>query len=147
MRVCLTAALFYCLCAGALRAQTVATGTIEGTVTERVEPRSPRRASITLTRLLPEPALTFAAAPDSSGRYRRDSLPAGSYELQLASPLLDSLELALAPQVVEIAAGRVTRADLVLPSGARLRDAVCPGLSMGAGLVAVAGRAIDADTE
>jgi hypothetical protein len=136
-----------CLAASALGAQGAGTGTLEGTVAERVAPQSARRAVVTLTRLDREPVLSFTATPDSTGRYRIDSLPAGAYELQLDSPLLDSLELSLAPRSAEIAADRTTHIDLALPSGAQLRDAVCPGLSMGAGLAAVAGRTTDADTE
>jgi hypothetical protein len=132
---------------GPLGAQGAGAGALEGVVAQRSAAGSAQRPTIELTRLAPEPSITLTATPDSVGRYRVDSLPAGRYELQLGSPLLDSLELALAPQAVEIVPGRTTRADLTMPSGAALRDAVCPGLAMEAGLVAVAGRALDADTE
>ncbi|MEO8562007.1 MAG: carboxypeptidase-like regulatory domain-containing protein [bacterium] len=130
-----------------LSAQSTATGRLEGVVSSRGVALAVGSASISLTRLEPEPSVSFTSAPDTGGRYLVDSLPAGRYLLQLSSPLLDSLELALAPEEVLVVAGRTARADLLLPTGARLRDAVCPGVSLDSGLVAVAGRATDADTE
>jgi hypothetical protein len=133
--------------AAPLRAQQAPPGRLEGTVTERVSSRSVRAASIALTRLEPEPSVSFTASPDEQGRYRLDSLPAGRYALQLSSPTLDSLELALSTEQVEIVAGETANRSFTLPSGAALRDAVCPGLTLGRGTAVVAGRATDADSD
>jgi hypothetical protein len=51
------------------------------------------------------------------------------------------------PREVKIAGGRMLRADAVLPFGSELRDLVCHSGRLGEGTVAVAGRAVDADTE
>jgi hypothetical protein len=46
-----------------------------------------------------------------------------------------------------ISDGRTTHSDLSLPSGAGLRDMVCPGVSLGPEKGVIAGRVVDADTD
>jgi hypothetical protein len=127
-----------------LAAQSV--GKLEGMVREKVATRSIGAARVSLVSV-ESTGRTFTANPDPSGRYALDSLPAGRYLVQVSSPTLDSLELALPPDEVRIDAGATAHADFSLPSGARLRDAVCHGLTVGPEQIVVAGRAIDADTE
>ena len=122
-------------------------GHVEGTVTERVSSHSVKNASVEAVRLEPEPTLHFRVAPDERGRFRLESIPAGRYLIQLGSATLDSLELALPPSELKVEAGATAHADLSLPLGDALRDAVCAGVKLGTGRGAVAGRAIDADTE
>lgn len=130
-------------------------GRLEGQLTTRSESKPGRAvstrpangATIEATRVQPEPALRFETAADEQGRYRFDTLPPGEYALHVSTPQLDSLELAMAERSVTIVAGQRANSDFVVPRGAALRDAVCPGLELGTGRGVVAGHATDADTE
>ena len=128
-------------------AQTAAAGHVEGTVTERVSSHSVKNASVEAVRLEPEPTVYFRVAPDERGRFRLESIPAGRYLIQLGSATLDSLDLALPASELKVESGSTTHADLSLPLGDVLRDALCAGVKLGRGRAAVAGRAINADTE
>ena len=75
-----------------LRAQS-AHGRIEGTVTDSAHARWPEGATLLAIRAEP-PEHSGGATVDNRGRYRIDSLPAGRYMVELASPFLDSLEIA-----------------------------------------------------
>jgi len=131
----------------ALAAQQPQMGALQGTVTDAMGGHPVVAATVELSRVQPEPVVTFTARSDASGRYRVDSLPPGEYVLHLSTPLLDSLELALPERALSIAPGATARADFIAPRGATLRDAVCPGLTLGRGKAVVAGHAIDADTD
>jgi hypothetical protein len=133
--------------AAPLAAQSVAVGSLQGVVRERVGTRSVRSASVSLVRVESESSPTVNARPDDHGQFRLDSLVPGRYLVQVSSPTLDSLELSLPPERIEIAAGKLSRFDFTLPSGVRLRDAVCQGLRLSEGKVVVAGRALNADTD
>jgi hypothetical protein len=122
-------------------------GALQGTVSERVDSRSIRAASVSLVPVESESSRTINIRPDAKGQFHLDALPAGRYLVQVSSPTLDSLELSLPPQELEIAPGRTARFDFTLPSGAKLRDAVCQGLKLAEGKAVVAGRAINADTD
>jgi len=130
-----------------LAAQQPRTGALQGTVSDVMHGRPVPEATVEFSRLQPEPVVTFTARSDANGRYRLDSLPPGDYVLHLSTPLLDSLELALPERAVSIAAGATAQANFTVPRGALLRDAVCPGLSLGMAKAAVTGHAIDADTD
>jgi hypothetical protein len=122
-------------------------GRIHGTIRATMRPRSVRDASITLARLDPEPSVSFGATPDARGHYQLDSLPAGRYMIQLNHQVLDSLELALPAEEVNVVAGRTAEVPFALPSSASLRDAVCRGLELRRETGAVVGRVVDADDE
>ncbi len=128
-------------------AQLTPAGHLEGTVTERVSTHSVTSAWVEAVRLEPEPTVSFRVAPDHRGRFRLESIPAGRYLIQLASATLDSLELALPASELKVEAGTTAHTDLSLPLGDVLRDALCAGVTLGKGRAAVAGRAIDADTD
>ena len=130
-----------------LRAQSAPTGRLEGTVTEAVHSRPARSASVLVARLEPEPVVSFGAKPDERGRYRIDSLPVGRYMIQLTHETLDSFDLALPSNEVNIVAGETARAQFSLPTSLALRNAVCLGLTVASGTGAVAGRVADADTD
>ena len=131
--------------APSLRAQS-APGRLEGVATDSAHARWPEGASVLAIRADP-PAHSAGATVDSRGRYRIDSLPAGRYMVEFASPFLDSLEIALPPREVTVEAGRATRVDFAIPSGRTLRSGACPGVALGAGSGALIGRVLDADTE
>ena len=122
-------------------------GALEGTVNEKIDSRSVRAASVSLVPVESESSRTISVRPDAKGQFHLDSLPAGRYLVQVSSPTLDSLELSLPPQQLEVAAGRTARLDFTLPSGVTLRDAVCQGLKLTEGKAVVAGRALNADTD
>jgi len=129
-----------------LGAQSAALGGVDGTLRERIATRSVR-GTVSLVQLGSEATASRSAKPDGQGRFRVDSLPAGRYLMQISTPTLDSLDLALPAREVQIAGGRTLRTDAVLPYGAELRDLVCHSGRLGEGTVAVAGRVVDADTE
>jgi hypothetical protein len=62
---------------------------------------------------------------DSLGRFRLDSVPAGSYMLGFFHPVLDSLGLEPLVQELTVAGGAPVRADLAIPSPARFRAIIC----------------------
>lgn len=122
-------------------------GALQGSVREKVDSRSLRAASVSLVPVESESSRTISVRPDSRGLFHVDALPAGRYLVQVSSPTLDSLEMSLPPQQLEIEAGRTSRFDFTLPSGTALRNAVCHGLKLEEGKAAIAGRAINADTD
>ena len=128
-----------------LRAQS-ALGRLEGVVTDSAHARWPEGASVLAVRA-DAPAYSAGAPVNSRGRYRIDSLPAGRYMVEFASPFLDSLEVALPPREITVEAGRSARADFAIPSGRTLRAGACPGAALAAGTGALIGRVLDADTE
>ena len=102
---------------------------------------------MSLVRLESDTSITFSTRVDARGRFRVDSLPIGHYLVQVSHPTLDSLDVALPTDRLVISDGRTTRSDLSLPSGAGLREIVCPGVSLGPEKAVVAGRVVDADTD
>lgn len=120
-RLAVTAMLLH---APALGAQHVTFGCVEGMARAGTERRPARDVSVTLTRLEPEPVTTLTTATDSLGRYHIDSLAEGRYLLEVSSPLLDSLQLAIGAREVRVVAGETARADIALPSDAAVRAAL-----------------------
>jgi hypothetical protein len=133
--------------APSLAAQQGAFGSLYGTVRERVSTRSVRAAVVSLVSAESESSSTLTVRPNAQGQFRLDSLQAGRYLIQVGIPTLDSLEISLPAERIEIAAGKTSRFDVTLPSGDKLRDAVCQGLRMEEGKVVVAGHATNADTD
>ena len=139
-------AVFLLASATSLGAQSPALGGVDGTLRERVATRSVR-ATVSLVQLGSEASASRSARPDGQGRFHVDSLVPGRYLMQISTPTLDSLDLAMPPREVRIAGGRMLRADAELPYGAALRDLVCHSGRLGEGTVAVAGRVLDADAD
>jgi hypothetical protein len=88
-----------------------------------------------------------AALTDTSGRYRIDSLGPGRYVVGFESPVLDSLEITLAPREVVIAPGHTATIDLGLPPANKLRATLCPGLSLPPQTGVIYGHVVDTETE
>ena len=124
-----------------------APGRLEGIVVDSVHMRGLAGANVLAIRVDPQPGHSAGAVTAAGGRYRIDSLPAGRYLVEFTSAALDSLEITLPPREVTIQPGRVARADFGVPSGRTLRAAACPGVPLGAGRGAIAGRVVDADTD
>jgi len=64
-------------------------------------------------------------AADSSGRFTLSGIPAGRYALGFFHPMLDSLGLEPTLHAVSISGSKPVRADLAIPSPARIREAIC----------------------
>jgi hypothetical protein len=122
-------------------------GRLEGTVKGTLAARPLGGAQVLLVRLESDTSLTFSTRVDGRGRFHVDSLPTGHYLVQVSHPTLDSLDMALPTDRLVIADGRTTRSDVLMPSGAMLRDMVCPGVALGPDKAVVAGRVVDADTD
>ena len=128
-------------------AQDVRTGGLQGVVTDSVHVRPLAGVRVVAVGAGSRTDVQGAATSDSAGRYRIDSLPAGRYVVGFESPLLDSLEIALTPREVAIAPGVDATLDLALPSAAKLRAAVCPGITLPPGTGAIVGHVVSAETE
>jgi hypothetical protein len=152
-RYALSALAALTLCSAPLGAQATgllgaqATGRIEGTITDSIHAAPPANANLLAVRIEPEPSVSSGVTTDARGHYRIDSLVAGRYMVDFASPLLDSLEITLPPREVSVVEGRATQVDFALPSGHTLRLAACPGLTLAKETGAVVGRLVDADTD
>ena len=107
-----------------LGAQQQGAGRVEGVARAGAPSRPPRDVAITLTRLEPEPVTTRTTTADSLGRYHIDSLEPGRYLMEVSSPLLDSLQLAIGAREIRIVGGDTVRADVALPSEAAVHAAL-----------------------
>ena len=129
------------------RARAQGTGRIEGTITDSVHAKPAVGAMVLLTRLSPEPSEFRSTLTDDKGRFHFDTLVAGRYTLAFATDYLDSLSITLPPRELQLTQGGSARVDFATPSGATLRAAACPGLSLPRGEGAVVGQVTDADTD
>lgn len=133
--------------ASLLGAQSPASGTIAGTITDSVRARPAAGATVLLTRLSPEPSELRTTVADERGRFRFDTLVAGRYSVAFATDYLDSLSINVPPREVTLAAGKLARVDFTTPSGATLRAVACPGLRLPKEKGAVIGNVANADTD
>ena len=79
-----------------------------------------------------------SAASDSLGRFTLGDVPTGRYILGFFHPMLDSLGVEAPLREVLVDGHQPVRADLAIPSAARLRTAICgPRSSADSGLAAV----------
>lgn len=69
--------------------------------------------------------LGHTATSDSLGRFTLSNVPKGKYALGFLHPMLDSLGVDVPLREVFVDDNRSIRADLAIPSGARLRGAIC----------------------
>jgi hypothetical protein len=69
--------------------------------------------------------LTRTAVSDSLGRFTLTDVPAGRYAIGFFHPMLDSLGVDAPLREVSVDGVRPVRADLAIPSPARLRAAIC----------------------
>lgn len=83
---------------------------------------------------------------DSLGRFAFDDIPAGRYTIGFFHPMLDSLGLEPLLRAVQVNAASRVRADLAIPSPARIRAAICEPVSGAAATSVVMGFVRDAKT-
>lgn len=138
------------LCGGvalAGHAQAVGAGRLDGTVTDSVHARPLSGVRVQALGVESPEQMRGAATTDSAGQFRIDSLPPGRYMVGFESPLLDSLEMAVPPRAVTIAAGGSATVDLAMPPATKLRAALCPGVTLGEGTGVIYGHVVSAETE
>ena len=139
-------ALSVCLSRSA-EAQDDRPGHLEGRVIDSARARPLVGARVVAVGPDTRESVSGAAVTDTGGRYRIDSLPPGRYVVGFESPVLDSLELTLAPRAVVIAAGQTATIDLGLPPAMKLRGALCPGVPLPPQTGVIYGHVVDTETE
>jgi hypothetical protein len=84
-------------------------------------------AGATVQLIAAEDQASFArtAVTDSSGIFVIHGVPDGRYLLGFFHPMLDSLGVEAPATEVRVVGGKPVRADLAIPSAARLRSAIC----------------------
>jgi hypothetical protein len=87
------------------------------------------------------------AVTGSLGRFRIDSITAGTYALRLSHPILDTLGISVVTQHTELKAGVETYFVLSVPSPATIVGRKCSATERKLGDAAAAGVVLDADTE
>jgi hypothetical protein len=135
------------LLARSAEAQGVGNGRLEGTVTDSVRARPLAGVRVVAAGADARAEYRGATTTDSAGRFRIDSIPSGRYLVGFESPLLDSLEITVAPREVAVNEGAVAQVELALPPAAKLRSAVCSGATLPAETGVLYGHAVDATTE
>jgi hypothetical protein len=128
-------------------AQSEQRGRLEGMVVDSVHARPMAGVRVVAISADARPDGRDSASTDSLGRYRMNSLPAGRYVVGFESPLLDSLEITLAPHEVTIAPAGAARLDLALPPAAKLRAAMCPGVTLPPQTGVLFGHVVDPESE
>jgi hypothetical protein len=88
-----------------------------------------------------------ASATDSLGRFRIDSVPPGSYQLELIHPLLDTVGILVKTQPVTFKAGETALAALATPSPSTVIGRKCTAREVRLGPAAAIGMVLEADTD
>ena len=141
---CLLAGAALCIAAPAAGAQHPAAARIDGVVIDSIHSTPPSGALVLLARRTADTVISRSATSDDRGRFTFADLPPGEYVVALEASLLDSLELALAPATVTLSPGERRQVALAIPSRATLGTLACPGVTLPAGVGAIAGRVEDA---
>lgn len=128
------------------KAQDDRSGHLEGRVIDSARARPIVGARVVAVGPDARESVSGAALTDTSGRYRIDSLGPGRYVVGFESPVLDSLEITLAPRHVVIVAGQPATIDLGLPPATKLRATVCTGLSLPLQTGVIYGHVVDTET-
>ena len=88
-----------------------------------------------------------ASATDSLGRFRVDSIPPGSHQLELIHPLLDTIGILVKTEPVEFKAGETASALLATPSPSTVIGRKCTAAEQRLGPAAAIGMVLEADTD
>lgn len=83
---------------------------------------------------------------DSLGRFRMDSIPAGTYQVGVFHPLLDTLGISLATQPFHVGTDSSTSVVLAVPSASTIIRGACPIRPRAQGTSAVIGHVTDPET-
>lgn len=90
--------------------------------------------------------LERSAVTDSAGRFQFDSIPAGTYQVGVFHPLLDSLGISLLSPRFSVGPDSVSVVRLSVPSAATLVAQTCKSRLRALGTSAIFGRLMDPDT-
>lgn len=83
---------------------------------------------------------------DSLGKFRIDSLPAGTYQVGVFHPMLDTLGLSLATKPFHVGADSSSFIMLAVPSAGTIIRGACPVRPRAQGTSAVIGHVVDPET-
>ena len=100
-------------------------GSISGTVYDSIARRPLPGALVQVVAVEGARHFSNSTITDSLGRYRLSSVPGGRFMLGFLHPLLDSLGIEPLLHEVVVEANKHVRADLAVPSPARMRAAIC----------------------
>jgi hypothetical protein len=92
---------------------------IEGIVVDSIRARPLAGAEVVLS------GTTVTAITDSAGRFRLDSLDAGSYRVAFFHPMLDSISISIAPSVLHVPLEAGKAVMLAVPSVATVMRRIC----------------------
>ena len=124
------------LCASPAAAQQPARGaTISGVVTDSLAGAPLAEAAVQLIGQNTPTPFSRTAMSDSLGRFSFADVPEGRYMMGFLHPALDALGLEPIARTVTVAGQQEVRADLAIPSLARLRAAYCGAAAGGGGVV------------
>jgi hypothetical protein len=115
------------------------TAIISGTVTDSLDDRPLVGAAVTVDGTM------ITSTTDSLGHYRLVDVPAGTLQIAVYHPLLDSLGVSLYTPPTAIAPGVETGIPFAVPSPVTLLTRFCPGDTSARALVV--GQVLDADTD
>jgi hypothetical protein len=147
-RLTLTSIVALALCiAPRAHAQSESGGRIEGVVYDSVHHRPLAGTHVVAVGTGARSAVRGDATSDSLGRYHIDSLPLGQYIIGFESALLDSLEVNVSPREATVTPGAITQVKLAMPSAAKLRASLCPGVLLSKDEGVVYGRVVSAESE
>lgn len=122
-------------------APTPALASATGVITDSIRGEPLARARVALL------GTSRLAVTDASGRFRMDSIPAGSFRFEVAHPRIDSLGIRLVTDPIQFTAGQTVTVDMATPSPARFAALVCPAAWRASGRGVLVGQVLDADTE
>jgi hypothetical protein len=88
-----------------------------------------------------------SAITDSQGRFRIDSVPPGSWELELSHPTLDTIGVAVRTQPLQFPPGKTSQVTVSVPSTQTVVAARCSPAERAIGPAALLGTAQFAETE
>jgi hypothetical protein len=122
-----------------------AQGSIAGTITDSMHHR---RLDGALVQVVADSSrFSKSVTSDSLGKFRFDSVPAGSYIIGFFHPTLDSLGLELSPRRIVVRQGAELHTDLMIPSAWSVETQLCRGTPMLDSTGLLLGHLRDADTQ
>jgi len=117
-------------------------GSIDGVVVDSLHERALNGA---LVAVIQRPEENATSSP--SGTFRIDSIPPGTYTLEIQHALLDSLGIQLISDSIKVTAGNVQHVTLRVPPAKAFITSVCPEAKRRFGPAVLVGRVIDAENE
>ena len=121
-------------------ASTVGATAVAGTVHDSLSGWPLRGAVVQLVAAEDPAKFSRTVISDSSGRYSFSEVPDGKYMLGFFHPMLDTLGLPAIARSLTVVRQGMLNADLAIPAGRRMREAICaaqPGQNAGGVVVGV----------